>query len=226
MPQVSKMAIVYVFGVLVFLFAALSGIKPMTGLEYFAGALITVFMVIYFLQKLTGLKKALAFFATASIFGYFFELIGVKYSFIFGAYHYTDFFPFHFYGVPLIIPLAWFIAVLTSLFAAKQILPKKASAGTIILTSSLFAVIYDIPVEYLAKNVTLAWIWNEGGILFGVPLINFIGWFLVTMLILAVGKKFWRDLDHVRPAYRDLRTILFSAYGFTCIHFLASILFG
>ena len=223
MKNISVISIAYATAICGFLAnAAWQGEMVVSGEIYLAGLTVTVLLALYYLHKLIGWRRALAFFAIAALVGYGFEFVGVRYRFLFGQYYYTDFFPCHIAGVPLIIPLAWFAAVLTSLVVAQLFLSRKTWPFATILMSSAIAVMYDIPVEYLAKNVTHAWIWQGGGILFGVPLVNFIGWFLVTMIVLRFSRSAWRDLDRNAPAYQNMRLILFVSYGFTLSHLLLS----
>lgn len=221
MKNLSLISIIFAAAICGFLAnAAWQGKMAASGEDYLLGLSVTVLLALYYLHKLIGWRRSLAFGAITAFIGYGFEFVGVRSPLLFGHYHYADFFSYHLSGVPLIIPIAWFAAVLTSLCVAHLFLPRKTRPVVTILVSSAIAVLYDIPVEYLAKNVTHAWVWEEGGWLFGVPLVNFIGWFLVAAIVLRFSLGAWRDLDRQAPAYQNMRFILFTAYGFTLFHIL------
>jgi uncharacterized membrane protein len=41
---------------------------------------------------------------------------------------------------------------------------------------------FDLDVDSVASTVAHAWIWEQGGSVFGVPWANYLGWWLVSFL--------------------------------------------
>ena len=179
-------------------------------------------IVLFFLSRNIGILNAITIFLIAGLLGYLFEFIGVHYSFPFGQYEYTDFFQPQIFGVPIVIPMAWFTAVLTSFLFAQLLFNhfhKKTLFGTMML-AAFICVLYDMPIEYLATHEWKAWIWLDKGLIFGTPIMNFFGWFVVSIIIYLIAWSSWKKLKKQGKNYIDLQIILFIGYGYTLFHFL------
>jgi uncharacterized membrane protein len=134
-----------------------------------------------------------------------FECVGVQTGWIYGPYHYGSSLGVKFLGlVPILIPAAWFMMMVPSLWIALIILrgnrlPFKLSWRQVVEAAGLGAVImtsWDIvmdPVMVLDGH----WVW-DGSIaawpVFGIPLQNYLGWWItafVTYLIFfwITGRK-------------------------------------
>ncbi len=56
-----------------------------------------------------GIKKALLFLLITCIIGFLAEVLGTNSGFPFGKYYYTDFLGQKLLGVPVVVPLVWFV---------------------------------------------------------------------------------------------------------------------
>src|SRR5262249_2811036 len=59
--------------------------------------------------------------------------------------------------------------------------PGKVYAGAALMTA------LDLFVDPVSSRVLLYWHWRQPGFWFGVPLINFVGWFVVSLALLSAA---------------------------------------
>jgi putative membrane protein len=117
------------------------------------------------------------------------ELIGVKTGLPFGNYSYSDILKPQLMGVPLAIPLAWFILVINSVVILQSILPHEFFFIKIFL-SAVTVLSFDIMLEPFASFVNKFWIWENNQI----PFSNYISWFAAAFILsLAVSYICFRN---------------------------------
>lgn len=127
------------------------------------------------------------------------EYLGSTQGLIFGSYAYTDLLGFKLWGqVPAIIPLAWFM----------MLYPAWVTAGVLAQTLGRWARLPLAAAAITAWDLSLdprmvadgAWVWAAPGALnyFGIPLSNFIGWFVTALSIYLI----WVWLDRVPAPQR------------------------
>ncbi|MCP4121563.1 MAG: carotenoid biosynthesis protein, partial [Bacteroidetes bacterium] len=104
-------------------------------------------------------------------------------------YHYTDKLGFKLLYVPLIIMpayvstgyLAWMIAhILLNTYE------KKLEGRNIFMVpfiASFIMVMWDLAMDPYISTVSKNWTWEEGGCYYGVPFVNYMGWFLCVFTI-------------------------------------------
>lgn len=112
-----------------------------------------------------------------------FEYLGSAHGLIFGEYDYTDLLGPRAFGVPVLIPAAWFMMLYPSWEIAGVLAPKRRTARVLIAAAAMTAWDLSLDPRMVADG---AWIWPTGGIYFGIPLSNFAGWFVTATLIFAV----------------------------------------
>ena len=197
-------------------------------IQYFfiASVLITVLLVIGFMKQNIGWIKTLLILLVSIIIGYLIEYLGVHQGSTFSPYEYTYFLGPRLSGIPLLIPLAWFLATTTAWLAARLVVGfgKRVSRLYLLFVASLFAVVYDLPIEYMAKYVWQAWEWAGTGPILGVPTLNYIGWFVVAFLIFGLAAGAWRSLSRTRRGYRDLQIICFSSFSLILFHLVLDLI--
>ena len=108
----------------------------------------------------------------AAAIGFLAELIGVHAGYPFGPYRYTDILRPVVGGVPLVVAGAWM--VLFAYVSQMRVHPALAA---------LWMTAIDLIIDPLASNELAYWRWLVDGPYFGVPLINFAGWFAVSLII-------------------------------------------
>lgn len=217
------------------LFAELPRIPGGIGIKTLFMMLFSIFHAAYVL----GWRHTLLFFGITVAVSWSYEHVGVETGLIYGAYHYTDALGLKLGHVPIIIPIAWFMMIYPSYIIAnligsgRQMMTrdkKKNNNNPITLVqilwlSFLSAVImtaWDLVVDpYLSGPTERAWIWEDGGQYFGVPLHNFGGWLLTTFTIYFVFRLLSERKFQMHTSRRPLTTSIILlpliSYGATMI---------
>ncbi len=127
----------------------------------------------------------------ASLLGFFFiwgalvggmsELMGTTTGLPFGEYIYTSWFgPKILDHVPYFIPASWFAMGLLSHDLASRFTSRRW--GRILATATLM-VLWDVSLDPAMSRAFPFWTYPEGGFFFGMPAINWFGWFVVSAVI-------------------------------------------
>jgi uncharacterized membrane protein len=131
-------------------------------------------------------RGILVFFTICLVVGNIFENIGVRTSFPFGTYYFTDLMGPKLFVVPIQLGLAYLGMAYLSWTLARVILGDMRSplAGSRVVTLPLIAafimVAWDFSQDPIWSTILHLWIWRQGGAYFGVPLSNFLGWYLTV----------------------------------------------
>lgn len=122
--------------------------------------------------------------------GLLIELCGVHYGVPFGRYVYTGVLRPFVFGVPVVMAFAW-MALVAYL---KQVLKDlNLSPWTGALVAAAWMTAIDLVIDPLAANQLDYWRWATRGAYYGIPLSNFAGWFMASLLIFALlGRRPWR----------------------------------
>jgi uncharacterized membrane protein len=215
------------------LFAELPRIPGGIGIKTLFMMLFSIFHAAYVL----GWRHTLLFFGITVAVSWSYEHVGVETGLIYGAYHYTDALGLKLGHVPIIIPIAWFMMIYPSYIIANLIgsgrqmmtRDKKNNNNPITLVqilwlSFLSAVImtaWDLVVDpYLSGPTERAWIWEDGGQYFGVPLHNFGGWLLTTFTIYFIFRLLSERTFQIRRSHPLTTSIILLpliSYGATMI---------
>jgi uncharacterized membrane protein len=150
---------------------------------------------------------------------------------VFGDYYYPDgpLGPLVL-GVPPLIQLQYFAMGYASLMVARSITGTLgAAARGCMLTAGAIIGAFGMTMLDLASDPRQStqlgmWIWRDGGAYFGVPVQNFVGWFLETfiffMLVQWMLTRF-TAIDRIiatRPASFDLMgVLLFASFPFAIV---------
>ncbi len=145
-----------------------------------------------------GWKRTAVFFAASAVICYVSEEIGVRTGVLFGPYHYGNLLGPRLGDVPVIIPLAYFMMVYPSWMVAKALvsgidtdalkgLTAQAVIAAIVVTA--WDAVMD-PSMAAAGN----WIWERGGVYFGVPRRNFFGWLVTAFLVFWIAGLLRRGM--------------------------------
>ena len=139
------------------------------------------------------------------------EIINIKTSIPFGARTYTDELGWRIFGIlPWAMPLVWVVAILNSRGVARLILRpwrKTRSYGFwVIGFTCLFTVIFDFNLEPCASAANSWWIWRMPASVPAwqtAPWVNFLGWAVVTLLILAFTTPWLINKQRARSSPPD-----------------------
>lgn len=165
-------------------------------------SLSTMLVMIFSLSHATlalGWRHSLIFFAVSAVISWGFEQAGVATGAIYGPYHYTNQLGPKLGHVPLLIPIAWFMMIYPSYIMANLIADGESigSRGRwprllmLALLSAMVMTAWDLVVDPLLSRAAMtAWIWEQGGPYYGVPVQNFFGWMLTTFIVYTVYRGF------------------------------------
>ena len=144
--------------------------------------------VFYIVQQQWGFSRTARTFGLVALITWGAEALGHTTGIPFGAYHYTDTLQPQIFGVPALIPLAWFM-LLPSSWAMGQIIVGERDSwqkhAAFIVMSALALTAWDLFLDpqMVAWNF---WQWDVDGIYFGIPLSNYFGWFVVAAFVTAI----------------------------------------
>jgi putative membrane protein len=172
--------------------AAAAVIVPLTGAPAAAQsiALLGVALAVVQGTRRYGWGPLLAFFVISYVISSISENLSVMTGFPFGNYYYT-LTPQLFY-VPVFIGFAYFGIGFVSWMTANTILDRaderldlrtragRINAFALPLLARAVMTMFDVGIDSISSTVRNAWVWEEGGGVFGVPFTNYLGWWFVT----------------------------------------------
>jgi len=131
------------------------------------------------------------------------EKVGVTTGWLFGHYAYTGALQPQLAGVPILIPLAWLMMLAPAWAAASAVLPERSPNPSwwyrlcYAALSGLAFAAWDLYLDpqMVARRL---WLWDEPGGYFGIPWLNYLGWWCsATVITLIVGPGS-RELPRLR----------------------------
>ena len=170
-----------------------------------------------------GLKNAILFFLLCIFVSFALELLGMKTGFVFGGYYKYDDQkngPIIF-GIPILILITWFGLIYMSLNYSVYIFDLNSLDFYIKLKVCFFCSILvsclDLVLDPIAVNEK-RWFWKNPGIYYGVPFLNFIGWFFNCLIILIIFL--YNPFDFIVNSFNSVSN--FPVFLFTFIPLIAS----
>jgi len=161
-----------------------------------------------------------------------FENLGVATGFPFGPYHYTDALGPKLFYVPLMIGpaylsvgyMAW---VLATILAGD--VRRGAGAFSTFATpfvAAFIMVLWDVSMDPSASTVQKWWIWESGGGFFGVPVSNYLGWFLTVYVFMQLFAIYLRARAPVpeQPQPKSYFIQAIAMYAIVALGFVLSFL--
>ena len=134
-----------------------------------------------------GWRRALLLMFAGTAISLAAELTGTSSGFPFGSYSYTSLLGWRVAGlVPFPIPLSWFYMVYCSLAIVGRLRPARddvrsrlacAAAGGATLAA------WDVSMDPAMSFATSHWIWHVHGFFYGMPLLNWFGWWLTGSIV-------------------------------------------
>jgi putative membrane protein len=132
--------------------------------------------------------------AIASL-GFVVEVLGVRLAVPFGEYAYTAVLRPQFLGVPLVIAFAWMVLVA---YVKQMLLFFNLRFWVELTIASAWMTAIDLLIDPLAVNKLGYWQWARTGSYYGIPVHNFAGWFLASLLIFAIFRRGWKPNSYAR----------------------------
>jgi uncharacterized membrane protein len=173
------------------------GHVPMLGVVALHVLLPAIFALIHG-AKSYGLAGILTFVAITFVVGNIFENVGVRTGFPYGRYHFTDVMGPKLLNVPVMLGLAYAGMAYLSWTLARVILGNMHAplVGNRVLVLPLIAaaimVAWDLSQDPVWATILRCWIWLHGGAYFGVPVTNFLGWYLAVYFIYQLFALYLR----------------------------------
>ncbi|MBN1137118.1 MAG: carotenoid biosynthesis protein [Anaerolineae bacterium] len=153
------------------------------------------------------------------------EKVGVTTGWLFGRYAYTGALQPQLAGVPIVIPLAWLMMLATAWAVASAILPEqsaKAAGGPACpgwwyrlryaALSGLAFAAWDLYLDpqMVARRL---WLWEEPSGYFGIPWLNYLGWWCSATLLTLIAGPGSRGMPRLRLMIIYSLTWLFQVVG-------------
>jgi uncharacterized membrane protein len=164
-------------------------------------------------------RGVLIFFAICLVVGNTFENLGVRIGFPFGGYYFTGVMGPKLFAVPVLLGLAYLGMAYLSWTLARVILGgmRNPLVGPRLVTLPLVAAsimtAWDLSLDPVWSTIVHAWIWRNGGAYFGVPISNFLGWYLTVYLIFQLFALYMRgratNVDRLPSNYWQLATLFY-----------------
>jgi putative membrane protein len=135
------------------------------------------------------LRGILVFAAICTVVGNFSENLSVLTGFPFGRYYFAELMGPKLFHVPVLLGLAYIGMAYVSWTLARLIVgrPFAPLAGSrmvaLPLAASFIMVAWDLAQDPVWGTVLHGWVWLDGGPWFGVPVSNYLGWFLIVFTI-------------------------------------------
>ena len=130
-----------------------------------------------------GTTKGIVRLVIVALLGFAVEAFGVRFRVPFGEYVYTDVLRPQLLGVPVAMGFAWMTLVAFASDFAGRLRPRPWLAAVL---AALLTTATDLVIDPLAANRLGYWKWADGGVYYGIPFINFVGWFVTALLACRV----------------------------------------
>lgn len=115
------------------------------------------------------------------------ELLGTSTGLPFGPYSYTSLLGWRVAGlVPFPIPLSWFYMLYASLAILGRLLPPRDDRWSKLrwaMLAGLVLTAWDVAMDPAMSFATPHWVWHTRGFFYGMPLLNWFGWWLTGSVI-------------------------------------------
>lgn len=146
-------------------------------------------------------KRAILFIFLATTIGWMAEVLGLKTGVIFGGHYVYGGNKISLWGVPIMVIAYWAVFIYVGYSIVNSFFywrgnkkPNRKSNDLkrlpgLVLADGLVVMFIDIFMDPL-KVLAGEWSWVGGGSFFGVPLGNFVGWFVVTVIVTGIYRLF------------------------------------
>jgi len=142
------------------------------------GILLLVFLAASLLTAYKEWREASFLVIFGSLVGFISEFVGLNFGVPFGRYRYLKFSNATLFNVPVPIILAWGAYLYTSYLAAIALTRDKWRR---LILASLLMVLLDLAIDPAMVSAGF-WEWFDTGPWFGIPVLNFVGWFTVSFV--------------------------------------------
>lgn len=164
-----------------------------------------------------GLRTTAWFLSVSVLVGGGSEWLSLATGFPFGHYTYTSLLGPTLWGLPVLIPLAWFMIAVPTVLLALRLCRRWFCA---LAVAAGLIVLWDLVLDPALTVGFAAWHWTAEGPYYGIPLQNFFGWALTALvlcaLVLPVAARTPPDRSALPPALYLVQGLL--PAGFALLH--------
>ena len=196
----------------------LGEVPQLSGLSVFSeqdafGLLVVLYLVSSYV--LWGFSSASKFLVLTWVVSYTVEFIGTKTGYPFGHYAYTSALGPALGPVPVFIPFLWCALGYFCLLAT----------GRSVLSSAILMVLLDVSLDPIFARELWHWQPTPGPEYFGVPVLNFLGWFVTSGIIFALFRAVdpqrlgWGLRSLVHGSGSRAATVFYFLFGVTTVLF-------
>lgn len=116
------------------------------------------------------------------------ERVGTATGLPFGRYRYTARLRPAIGGVPVVVPLAWWAMAVPARETAHSVLADRSTAPGRVLAGAAALTAWDL---FLDPQMTAEgfWRWHRSGRYRGIPLTNYVGWFVTAAAVMAALER-------------------------------------
>src|SRR6266436_7295903 len=184
----------YILWVLVVVYAVVELVNPVFPLHIPIPLVVLIPVVFGLIHGALRYKWSgiLTFIVICLVVSNILENTSILTGFPFGHYHYTDVLGLKLFLVPVLIGPAYFATGYLA-WVVGSVLVGEVRRGSSTFTTiavpfiaAFVMVMWDLTLDPRASTVQHQWIWEQGGGYFGVPLMNFVGWFLTVYVFLQL----------------------------------------
>ena len=157
-------------------------------MPFISVAILMGFAIVHGIRRY-GWRNFVVFFIVAFVISWSYETLSILTGFPFGHYIYTDNLGPKLWLVPLLIMPAYFSMGYIAWTLAHVLLDRyddRLTGAEVVLVPALASfvmVMWDLCIDPASSTISGSWIWRDGGSYFGVPLVNFLGWYLCVFTI-------------------------------------------
>lgn len=170
-------------------------------------------------SRTLGLRGILSFAAVCILIGNVIENVGVAVGIPFGRYTFTSVMGPKLFHVPILLGLAYIGMAYVSWMVACAILKRHGQAHPMAIPflAALVMTSWDLAQDPVWSTMLGAWVWRDGGRWFGVPISNYVGWYLTVLVIYlafaATAKPQQSTPDETASAWPSIVFYLLCAGG-------------
>ena len=177
-----------------------------------------------------GTRGIVAFAVICLVVSNLIENLGVATGFPFGPYHYTDALGPKLGYVPLMIGPAYLgVGYLSWVLGGILIgdVRRQSDGWQVVATplvGAFIMVMWDLAMDPMASTLAQWWIWHKGGGYFGVPLQNYLGWYLTVFAFMLIFALYLRAYgpEQTAPQPKSYYLQAIAMYAVVALDFVAS----
>jgi uncharacterized membrane protein len=177
-----------------------------------------------------GTRGIVAFAVICLVVSNLIENLGVATGFPFGPYHYTNALGPKLGYVPLMIGPAYLgVGYLSWVLGGILIgdVRRQSDGWQVVATplvGAFIMVMWDLAMDPMASTLAQWWIWHKGGGYFGVPLQNYLGWYLTVFAFMLIFALYLRAYgpEQTAPQPKSYYLQAIAMYAVVALDFVAS----